>query len=362
MKWNAARRLIPLFALLSIVLAGCGKENLSALDPKGPVASEQLWLILLSVGIMTLVLVVVFVLYAYVLVKFRDRKGQTGYPKQVEGNHKLEIIWTVIPFVLLMILGVPTIASTFSLDKNYAHDPDALQIKVTGHQFWWEFEYMEDKIVTAQDLYIPTGRTISFHLESADVMHSFWVPALGGKKDTNPGITNMLFLKADEPGVYFGKCAELCGASHALMDFKVIAVSPEEYDRWIAQMKAPTSVAAASEGEQIFKQSCIGCHAVYDREAKAIGGGKMGPSLVNYGNRSTVAGIRFNYPMEDKLLKVDQQLLKNNLKEWLMNPQKVKPGNRMPNPVPVENSRMEQNLGLNEKQIDALVEYLSSMK
>jgi cytochrome c oxidase subunit II len=354
MKRLSVWRLIPLLAIFATVLTGCGNENLSALVPKGPVAAEQYWLIMLSIGIMTFVLIAVFIIYAYVLLKFRARKGETGYPKQVEGNHKLEIIWTVIPFILLLILGVPTIASTFSLDKNYANDPDALQVKVTAHQFWWEFEYLDEKVITSQDVYIPTDRIISFHLESADVMHSFWVPALGGKKDNNPGMTNMLFLKADNPGVYYGKCAELCGASHALMDFKVIAVSPEEFDRWVASQKNPVAAASVSEGEQIFKSSCIGCHAVYDREAKAIGGGRLGPSLVGYGNRSTVAGILLNFPMGDTDLKVDDALLKSNLKEWLSDTQKVKPGNKMPDPV--------KDMGMNEQQIDALVDYLSSMK
>lgn len=366
MKRHSVWRLIPLLSIFALVLSGCaGKENLSALLPKGSVAKEQLWLITLSLGIMIFVLIVVFVIYAYVLLKFRARKGQTGYPKQVEGNHKLEIVWTVIPFVLLLILAVPTIAQTFNHDKNYANDPNALQVKVTGHQFWWEFEYLNEQLTTAQDLYIPTGRVISFHLESADVIHSFWVPALGGKKDNNPGLTNMHYLKADEPGVYYGKCAELCGASHALMDFKVIAVTPDEFDRWVASMKSPNMAAssAVSEGEQIFKQSCIGCHAIYDRESKAITGGRLGPSLVDYGNRSTVAGILANSKSGELAdVDIDTAILKSNLKTWLNDPQAVKPGNRMPNPKKVEGSRMEQDLGLNDSQIDALVEYLATMK
>lgn len=351
-RWRYVWRLIPLFAALAFVLTGCGKENLSALIPKGPVAKEEYWLILLSVSIMIFVLIVVFVIYGYVLIRFRNRKGQTEYPKQVEGSHKLEIVWTVIPFVLLIILAIPTIASTFNLDRNFTNDPNALQVKVTGHQFWWEFEYLNEKVTTAQDLYIPTGKNIAFQMESADVIHSFWVPALAGKKDTNPGTTNTLYLQADEPGVYYGKCAELCGASHALMDFKVIAVTPQEFDQWIAKMKAPTVVAAAaSEGEKVFKQSCIGCHAVFDRETKAVTGGKVGPSVVGYAERKTVAGILYNEKPGD---------LQKNLKAWLANPQAVKPGNLMPNPMKVPGSPAKQDLGLNEQQIDALVQYLSS--
>lgn len=331
-------------------------ENLTALDPKGPIAEKSLSVIYLSLIVMIGVFAVVMIIYVYVLVRFRKRPGQTGVPKQVEGNHKLEIIWTVIPFILLIVIAIPTVIYTFEMDKDYSNDPDALQVKVTGHQFWWEFEYMNEKVTTAQDLLIPVGRTIAFHLESADVIHSFWVPTLGGKKDTNPGMTNMHYLKADKPGVYYGKCAELCGESHALMDFKVNAVTPEEFDRWIASMKRPTSApvsAQAVEGEKIFKDKCLACHAIYNSQSKQIEGGKVGPSLIDYANRSTVAGILFNREPED---------LKNNLKTWLDDPQAVKPGNLMPNPKDVPGSKMETNLELNDQQINALVEYLAGQK
>jgi cytochrome c oxidase subunit 2 len=352
-RWKSAWRLIPLFALLTFVLTGCGLENLTALDPKGPVAEKQLSVIYLSLIVMIGVFVTVAIIYVFVLVRFRKRPGQTGVPKQVEGNHKLEIIWTVIPFILLIIIAIPTVKYTFELDKDYSNDPNALQVKVTGHQFWWEFEYMNEKINTSQDLIIPTGRTIAFHLESADVIHSFWVPALGGKKDTNPGMTNMHYLKADEPGTYYGKCAELCGDSHALMEFKVKAVTPEEFDRWISRMKSPTAAPTsvlAQEGEKIFKDQCLACHAIYNTQTKQVEGGKVAPNLVDYANRSTVAGILINRSPED---------LKNNLKTWLDDPQAVKPGNLMPNPKNVPGSKMEQSLDLNDQQINALVEYLA---
>ncbi|WP_442955812.1 cytochrome c oxidase subunit II [Paenibacillus sp. y28] len=362
-RWLNVWRLIPLFAVLTFVLTGCGKENLTTLKPKGPVAQDQLWLIGLSLGIMILVLITVFIIYAYVLVKFRRRKEHTEYPKQVEGSHTLEIIWTVIPFVLLLILAVPTIYYTFKLDKDYTQDPNAIQVKVIGHQFWWEFEYLNEKITTGMELYVPTNRIISFELQSADVIHSFWVPALGGKKDTNPGsgAVNHMYLQADQEGVYYGKCAELCGTSHALMDFKVIAVSPEKYDAWVKKMQQPVAVTAnASEGEKIFKDKCIACHAIYDSDKKGIVGGKVGPNLANYAERQTVAGILFNHTEENPA--INPQLLKSNLKEWLADPQKVKPGNLMPNPIKIEGSKMKDDLGLNEKQVDALVDFISSQK
>ncbi|MDF2814736.1 MAG: cytochrome c oxidase subunit 2 precursor [Paenibacillus sp.] len=355
-RWQFVWRLVPLLAMMTFILSGCGVDEITTLNPKGPVAEKQLWLILISLAVMIGVFIVVAIIYVYVLVRFRKRPGQTGVPKQVEGNHKLEIIWTVIPFILLFIIAIPTVKYTFELDKDYSNDPNALQVKVTGHQFWWEFEYMNEKIITAQDLVIPTDRTISFHLESADVNHSFWVPTLGGKKDNNPGLTNMHYLVADEPGVYYGKCAELCGTSHALMDFKVKAVTPDEFERWIAGMKSPNNTVTSSlalEGEQVFKKSCIGCHAIYDNQQKQIVGGKVAPSLVNYANRETVAGILFNRDPGD---------FNKNLSTWLHDPQEVKPGNLMPNPKDVPGSKMETSLGLTDKQIDALVEYLAGQK
>ena len=349
--------------IMASILSGCGLENLSALKPKGPVAEKEFLLIMIALAVMIFVFLVVAVIYVYVLVRFRKRPGQTGYPEQVEGSHKLEIIWTVIPFILLIVIAIPTIKYTYELDRDYSNDPDALQVKVIAHQFWWEFEYLNEKIVTAQDLVIPTGKTISLHLESADVVHSFWVPALAGKKDNNPGMTNMFYLKADTPGVYYGKCAELCGQSHGLMEFKVKAVTPDEFDRWVTAMQTPTATPAtalAQQGEKVFKDKCIACHAVYDSATKQIAGSRAGPSLVNLANRETIAGILQN--REQGATAVDPEAVKKNIRTWLEDPQAVKPGNLMPNPKDVPGSKMEMSLGLSDQDIDALVEYLSGLK
>ena len=348
---------------MASILSGCGLENLSALKPKGPVAEKELKLIIIALSVMIFVFLVVCIIYVYVLIRFRKRPGQTGYPKQVEGSHKLEIIWTVIPFILLIVISIPTIKYTYELDQDYSKDPNALQVKVTAHQFWWEFEYLNEKIVTAQDLVIPTGRTISLHLESADVIHSFWVPALAGKKDNNPGMTNMHYLKADTPGVYYGKCAELCGQSHGLMEFKVKAVTPEEFERWVTAMQTPTAAPAsalAQQGEKVFKDKCIACHAVYDSATKQIAGSRAAPSLINLANRETIAGILQN--REQGAAAVDPELVKKNIRTWLEDPQAVKPGNQMPNPKDVPGSKMEMSLGLSDQDINALVEYLSGLK
>ena len=324
---------MPLFAVLALLLTGCGDPTLSALDPKGPVANEQRNMMILSFGIMLVVLAAVFLIYIYVIIRFRQRKGQTGIPKQVEGSHVLEIIWTVVPIILLVILAVPTVYYTFKHSQDYTQDKDSLHVKVTGHQFWWQFEYPDQGINTAQDLYIPVGKRVAFELTTADVNHSFWVPSLGGKIDTNPGEknVNVLYLQADEPGEYKGKCAELCGASHALMDFKVVAVSEAEFNQWVSKMTAPKTVSAdAAKGEQVFKDNCLSCHAV-----NAAGAG-LGPNLNGFANRTRIAGF---------LAHDDEKL-----KEWIRDPQAVKPGAKMP------------AVKLDETQLNDVVKYLNSLK
>lgn len=333
--WQQYWRQFSLFALLALVLTGCGKDELSALKPSGPVAAMQFDLMKLSSAIMIGVFIVVMTIFTYVLIRYRKRPGQQGIPKQVEGNHALEILWTVIPFLLLIIMAIPTVTTGFALHKEYPKE-EAVQVKVTAHQFWWEFEYPDLGVATAQDLVLPVGKKVQFVLSASDVKHAFWIPALGGKIDTNPGQENKMWLQADKTGIYYGKCAELCGASHALMDFKVEVMEQADFDTWVANMKgvqakepATATSPLAAEGQQIFDKSCLGCHAVAGK------GGKMGPNLTNFADRERVAGIKAHTPQ--------------NIAEWLKDPQKMKPGNKMP------------NLNLDDTQVKALVEYMGTL-
>ncbi len=293
---------------------------------------------MLSLGIMIVVFIVVISIYLYVLVRFRKRKGQQGIPKQVEGSHVLELIWTVIPILLLLVLAVPTVTTTFHLAKDYKSEKDAVKVKVTAHQFWWEFDYPDYGIKTAQDLVIPAGKKIAFELTSADIVHSFWVPSLAGKVDTTPGRINKLYLSADPDQidkVFRGKCAELCGASHALMDFKVKTLSDADFQKWTSDMKAPKTVAAdAKAGEELFKNKCLQCHAV------TPDGAGLGPNLNGFAHREMVAGV-----LDRKNGNNDE-----SIKTWIKDPQAVKPGNSMP------------QLGLNDSQINDLVKYLNTLK
>lgn len=338
------KRLLPMLAMFSLLLAGCGREDLSVLKPQGPVAQGQFDLIKLSISIMFVVLVVVFAITAYVLIKFRRKAEQTEMPKQVEGNFKLEIIWTVIPLILVLILAVPTVKEVFAFGEDHANDKDAIQVKVTSHQYWWEFEYPQYDITTAQDLIIPTNKKIAFELKTADVIHSFWVPSLSGKMDTNPdGTINRFSFSAPNEGVYRGKCAELCGPSHGFMEFKVKSVSPESFENWVAAMKQPMIAIEDAALAETFKNQCLTCHAIGDQ------GGVGGPSLTGIGSKESVASMLLNSESND-----EGNPVKDNLKEWLTDPQSVKPGNKMPSP--------KEDMGLTDEEIDGIAEYLANYK
>ncbi|SDG19814.1 cytochrome c oxidase subunit 2 [Fontibacillus panacisegetis] len=317
------------------------------LRPQGPVAEGQLGLIKLAITIMVAVMLIVFGIAAYVWVKFRRKPGQNEIPKQVEGNFKLEVIWTAIPLVLVIILGVFTVQKVFAFGENYSSDKNAVKVKVTSHLFWWEFSYPDYGVTTAQDLIIPTGKKIALELKTADVLHSFWVPSLAGKTDTNTdGTINNAWFEASKEGVYLGKCAELCGPSHAFMEFKVKAVNQESFDNWVAAMKAPAVLPEEPAVAEVFKTQCLSCHAVGDQ------GLPVGPNLTGIGSREAIAGILLNAEGEGR--PEDGKPIRDNLVDWLKDPQGVKPGNKMPAP--------KEDLGLTDTEIEAIADYLADYK
>ncbi|WP_121609384.1 cytochrome c oxidase subunit II [Mesobacillus foraminis] len=352
MKRLAKWRLLPLFAVMAL-LAGCGEPFLSALKPAGEVAQMQYDLMLLSTAIMVGVIVVVTIIFIIVVTRFR-RKNDNEIPKQVEGSHKLEMIWTIIPILLLLILAVPTVAATFKLadvspmeKKGEDGKTDAVVVKVRANLYWWEFEYPNEEILTSQDLVVPTDEKVYFELKASDVKHSFWIPAVGGKMDTNTENVNKFWLEfdgkaSDEAGsLFYGKCAELCGPSHALMDFKVKALPRDEFDQWVAAAKAvkepkQAETAQAQAGQEVFNNSCIGCHAVTPANSTPEQA-RMGPNLTDFGNRSRVAGV-----LEHN---------EDNIKKWLKDPEAIKPGNKMTG-----------KYNLSDEEIDAVTEYLMGLK
>ncbi len=350
-KW----RLTGMLSIVAIVLAGCGEPFLSALQPAGEVAKMQYDLIILSTAIMVGVVLVVTVIFLYVIFRFKRKAGDKKIPKQIEGSHTLELIWTIIPILLLIVLAVPTVSYTFQLadtkgiDQKVAEGEvrDAVVVNVRANQFWWEFEYPDYGVVTSQDLIVPTDERVYFNLTASDVKHSFWVPAAGGKIDTNPDNVNQFFLtfdsdKSEEAGnLFYGKCAELCGEGHALMDFKVKTVSKDEFVAWIDDMKQavePPQVqgASAQQGEAIFMDSCISCHAVTTNSDTPTAL-RIAPNLANFGDREMVAGFKENN--------------EENVKEWIKNPQEIKPGNSMPGYA-----------HFSDEELNALTDYLMQLK
>ncbi|CAM4215062.1 cytochrome c oxidase subunit II [Lacicoccus alkaliphilus] len=326
--WMKARW-IGLITVLMVFLSGCGKNHLSTLRPAGEVGQEQFNLMILSIIIMLFVVAVVTILFTLAVVRNRrSKRGEDFQPKDVASNHTLEVIWTAVPIVLLIILAVPTVYLVFkqadtsaSVTEDGEVNPEETVINVRAYQYWWEFEYPAEGVVTSQDLVVPTDTRVYFNLLGADVKHSFWIPAAGGKMDTNIDGINSFYLIFDEDAaeetdrLFYGKCAELCGPSHALMDFKVTALAEEDYDQWLADMQAiEEPVQASSEdaqaGQEIFADSCMGCHAT-----TSTGAGAMGPNLTNFADRELIAGY----------LEHNEE----NLQEWIRDPETLKPGNKM---------------------------------
>jgi cytochrome c oxidase subunit 2 len=329
-----ARLWWALVAAIGLVTAACAKHApQTTLKPEGPVGhkidslfSFTFWI---AVGVFVLVeFGIVFIVWRY---RHRDDRPE---PVQVHGNTRLEITWTVLPALLLMIVAIPTFATIFQLAKE---PKDPIRVTVTGHQFWWQYDYTDLGVTAANEVHMPTGRDVEFTLKSDDVIHSFWIPRLSGKHDVEPGRVSRITMKADKPGVYLGQCAEFCGLSHANMRLRAFAQTPADFDKWVGDQKAapaaPAAGTPAGDGFALFSaKGCIGCHTV-----EGVSTGKVGPNLSHVYSRSAFAGDTFD-------------MTPDNLRMWLHNPPGVKPGSKMP------------NLGLSSAEITNLIAYLQTLK
>jgi len=318
------------------VLQGCaGEHPQSAVNPATNFATQVDDLFNLTLWWGIGVFVVVEAILIYTLVRFRDRPGAPR-PKHVHGNTVLEIGWTLVPSLILIAIAIPTIRTIFVVDVRPT-DPDALVVEVVGRQWWWEFRYPELGIVTANEAHVPRGRTIDMRLRSADVLHSFWIPRLGGKRDMVPGNENGIWFVPDSVGVFWGQCAEYCGTAHALMGMRVIVEEPADFDAW-AEANLANRVrmpdAQARSGEGVFlSNACVGCHTVRGTTARGV----FGPDLTHFGSRGTIAaGVLEN--------------TRENLIRWLDSTQHVKPGNRMP------------EVQMSDQQIEQLAAYLQALR
>jgi cytochrome c oxidase subunit 2 len=314
----------------------------------------------------------------YAIFRFRG-KPTDAEPPQVHGNTTIEIVWTVIPALILAFIAVPTVRGIFQ--TNAVPAADALKVEVTGHQWWWEFRYPDLGITTANEIHIPVGQTVSLRMGTADVVHSFWPPRFAGKRDVFHNRETRIWFKAEQAGEYPGQCAEFCGIQHGRMAFRVRAQTPEEFQSWVAHMQtlgakpaaaasapsdsvrtasagavvpaaqaqarkdsaqhAATDTAAAAPaapqdpayaaGEKLFQaKGCVGCHSLSAVNAPK---GMIGPNLANVGARSYIGAGSFKNTDE-------------TLARWIQNPQLMKKGVLMP------------NLGVTAEEAKSLAAYL----
>jgi cytochrome c oxidase subunit 2 len=326
-------------------LSGC-RGSQSALNPAGPQSGSigRMWWLMFYTCSAVFIIVGVIVLMA--IFRKRQERKKAGDTPDTSPDAKREqrlsrvvvagIGLTVVILFVFLISDFSTGRSLFS-----SPDPQAMSIKITGHQWWWEVEYEDSTasniVHTANEIHIPVGRTVKFKLFADDVIHSFWVPNLHGKKDLIPGHEVDIWFRADRAGEYRGQCAEFCGYQHAHMAFTVVAEPPEQFDAWINQQRAssvPPTNEAEQRGQQVFLSSpCIMCHSIRGTDA----GGKVAPELTHLASRRTIAAATLPNT-------------RDHLAEWITNSQEIKPGNHMP-PVP-----------LSPDELQSLVTYLESLK
>jgi cytochrome c oxidase subunit II len=309
-------------------------------DPHSGPALMIHHLSLFVIQITAAIFIVVASLLAYVVVRYRQRDPQDdSEPPQIYGSTQIELAWTVIPILIVLVLFLTTARILFAI-QDQKMPSTALNVDAVGHQFWWEFHYDKLGFTTANELHVPlsTGQVpaiTSLNLLSADVVHSFWVPALFGKIDMFPNQVNHMWFNPDKPGMYVGQCAQFCGVEHAKMLLRVYVQTPEDFAAWVKNQQQPAvQDPAGAEGRQLFEsQSCISCHVIRGTPAQ----GRFGPDLTHFGSRDTLAsGAADNTPA--------------NLKLWIKDPNNVKPGSLMP------------AMQLSDDQIDKLVAYLDTLK
>jgi cytochrome c oxidase subunit 2 len=365
-------RYVGLFILLGLLLSACsGAGPQTALNPEGPVSRriDDLWQTVFIMATVVFVLVQAALFYA--MVRYRARKNDDGEPVQVHGNTKLEIAWTILPVVILASIGYPIVDGIFAV-RAIPEGPDVLQVQVTGHQWWWEFEYVDlvdetgRTLVTANELYIPEDTEVNLTMTSADVIHSFWVPVLAGKRDAVPNrVTNMTLI-ADNPtppdAPHPGQCAEYCGLAHADMRIKVHVRTQADFDAWVADQLNPAAVpteGAAAAGYEAFT-TCIACHNATVAGPEGVEDlgpvpqievdgvtftSSLAPNLTHFGSRYTFGSGTFDNT-------------RDHLAQWLANPSDLKP--MRPELNNVEEGRIlgMPNFNLSEEDINNLIALL----
>ena len=315
----------------------------SIFDPAATPAHSEFGLSMLVLSVTLAIFLLVAGLLLYVLIRFRSRPTDSQRePPQIYGSNQIELSWTVIPILIVVMLFLST--TRVILETEAAPKPSgALDVTVIGHQFWWEYRYPKLGVVTANELHIPVSDPAKptptyLGMSSADTDHSFWVPRLAGKMDLIPNRLNTMWIDPQQPGLYLGQCAQYCGIQHAKMLLRVYAQSPEDFAAWIKQQQKPADQdlsghPEAAEGRSVFMHSaCINCHTV----AGTVATGRFGPDLTHLASRDTIAaGPVQNTP--------------ENLRQWIADPNSMKPGVLMP------------SMHLNDHDLDAITAYLATL-
>jgi cytochrome c oxidase subunit II len=308
--------------------------------PQSTPANSILHLSALVLAITALIFVVVFSLLIYAVAKFRKRDEDDGRePAQVYGSNQVELAWTVIPTLIVLVLFLATARVIHSI-QDAPKPLRAIEVIAIGHQFWWEFRYPALGVITANELHVPVSNPANptptfLTLLSVDTDHSFWVPRLAGKTDLIPNRVNHTWIDPQEAGLYLGQCAQYCGTQHAKMLLRVYVDSPEKFEQWAQEQRKPAIINDAVEaGRQVFETTaCVNCHAV----SGTVADGRFGPDLTHLMSRDTIAsGAAPN--------------TRENLRAWIQNPDTIKPGSLMP------------AMQLNDHDLDALTDYLMTLR
>jgi cytochrome c oxidase subunit 2 len=326
-----------LLAAVLLAVAGCrGPFPQTTLAPRSDfgVAVDTLFTSIFWWAV--IVFAIVEGLLLFVIIRYRRREGAPG-PKPLHGHTALEIGWTLAPALILVFIAVPTMRTIFA---TAARAPaGALRVEVVGHQWWWEYRYPDLGIVTANELHLPLGRPVQLELTSADVIHSFWAPALGGKRDLTQGRVTRIAFTADSAGEISGQCAEFCGASHANMRLRVFVQPDSAFQAWVTRQRAepppPARGSLAERGREAFAHgACIACHTIAGLPQAR---GTVGPNLTHVGSRTTLAGATLPNTTD-------------YLRRWIADAPGLKPGALMP------------AMPLPDDQLAALVAYLQSLQ
>ncbi len=282
------------------------------------------------------------------IVRFRRRKGKERPVRQLHGNTKLEIAWTIVPALLLAFIAVPTLDTLFEIRSEPGPGDDALEIEVIGHQWWWEFRYPDYGFSTANEMYLPENTTVFLSMTSADVIHSFWVPRLAGKRDAVPGRTTHILFETGEPGNFIGQCAEFCGLAHADMRQRVFVRSQSEFEAWAQAQAQPAVIpdsGPAAAGWETFQVVCSACHAIDGTSATS----QLAPNLTHFASRTSFGGATIDNTAE-------------HLRQWLDDPSSLKP--MTPELNDLANGRIlgMPDFGLTDQQISDLMALLDILE